>query len=195
MKRIILFIGSFLICLPLVFSANVSNPLEAVTLMVDDKIITISVNDAPDQKVRLSIMDAKGTYLHEETFNASKVKERKYSFEGLPVGEYIITIDDSQVRTMKTVKVQTDSINLISEDSIYKPMVFKKYGRINVNTLLLQKNATIKIIDQEGVVLYEEKIEGVNSYNKSFKILPNVSSVCTVQMIINGKNFYKSIEI
>jgi uncharacterized protein YdiU (UPF0061 family) len=156
-----------------------SNPkLENTEVKVSSfsKVLTVDMTNVENEKVTLTIQDATGNEVFNETLDVKNALRRKYNLKFLEKGNYELIIRKRNAKLTQAFEVDLTNINIknaISEEKMYKGVNQKK-ELMDVN-VLLEKEALIYITlkDNHGKVVFEESFTSAHLMKRyNLKLLP-----------------------
>lgn len=152
-------------------------------------LITIT-NLSEDHRAVLRIKDKRGHVLHREVISQSEVYARRYDFSKLPSGEYIVELRTNEGVIKEAFAIEAGKTNLL----YFKPAVQLEPDLIKVAFMnRIDSPVSLKLYDQTGRVLYEEKVPSQEKFSKSL----NTSKLKAGQysLAILGDNYVYSRSI
>jgi hypothetical protein len=136
----------------------------------------------------LSVKDANGTTLYKETMNFSGTYRKAFNLTALPDGNYFFEVDKAlETKTIPfTINEGNVTYNTDKEATTYKPYFNQKGNILFVSKLSPNfEAATITIYaDANNELLFSEKVEGVQSIEKVYKLEKEKS----YKIVINSDN-------
>lgn len=163
-----LFIG--VLFTSIITSAMSNDPSVKVSL-IDSKRINLSLQNF-DGKIDVYVKDEKGVILYDENFEGIDFS-KKFDFNSMPVGDYIIEIDGQTKIKVVPFTVSKKGINF-NEDA--KSYIFKPVVRVDRNNVFVTKLALdnqpmqVDIYDVHGNLLHREELKGTINLARKFNI-------------------------
>jgi hypothetical protein len=178
--------------LALIFTTAVfaTNPF---VLAGKQKSILVDLTQWAGKSVTLSIKNEAGAILHTAQLSAFS-GSRVYNLKNLDNGSYTIAIEDG-----KKISFQNFSINEIVQVNpkainIFRPSVIKKGNLVFVNSLLLGKDATITLRDEDGLVLHRIQAQNQPSFGKIYDTSKLRGTKLYVSVNTAGEEFMYSFD-
>ena len=168
MKRTIL-TTAFLMAVVFGVFANEITPSFAAP--ISDKSFSVSLSKWKSTEVEISIVDQFGTVVISETVSPETNKARVYNMKFMEDGNYTVVVEDATKTSKQAVTLDAGSINVgVDSKTFYKPMFKYDNDLVKINYLALGNKVSVKLIDSEGNLLYNEKFENEAAINKALNI-------------------------
>jgi len=168
-KGTLIIAAAFLLIVGNVLAADDSDTKISVRSLKNESkkaLIRIASVGSAEQAV-LRIKDQNGRTLYRETLTGEKAYMKKYDFSRLPSGEYMV-----EVRTANGTTQEAFSLNEGTAQAVYfKPAIKVEPQKVSV-VFKNQINSAVslKLYDQAGRVLYEERVASQDKYAKGLDL-------------------------
>lgn len=153
MKRVLVLIMAVFVGL----TASFAKP-SFIKSVANDKSIVVNLESWKSSEIVLTIKNDNGVTLHSETLKDKNAK--KYNLAKLEDGQYNVVIENDQRITRQSVEIKGNSITvapLVTE--VFKPVFITNKGDVwSIQALNLEKDAAVKIVDEDGNVVFTETI-------------------------------------
>ena len=179
------------LCTTMISYAN-----EIVTNKNDD-VTHVTLNDVTEGSV-LSIKDINGLVLYKETIQINGNYSKKFDLTALPDGNYIFELDkEFQIKLIpfdvNNNKVVFDKEN---ESIFFKPSVKNNGGLLTIHkTILDSEFSGLSIFYENGDLVYSEKIENDQIFNKVYDFSSSIAGKYRVVLSNKEMSFEKEIKI
>lgn len=120
-----------------------------------DKMFSLSVSLEEAVDFRIKMRDAYNYELHKEILRGTKSYKKAYDMRQLPSGEYFLEIEDEQKIYEWTILIEDQNMSIVKTSEIIIPDFKRNADRVE---LKLANYASIKIVDDTGIELYNEEI-------------------------------------
>ncbi|MEM6317810.1 MAG: hypothetical protein AAF960_09070 [Bacteroidota bacterium] len=137
------------------------------------KAFRMQLEELDGQKIYIQIKDMVGTILIEESLERQTFFGRMYNLENLPLGKYVIIVENEQQVFSQNVEIGERFLLLNSEDQklILKPSIIKRPDYLDVNLLYFEKDdITFTLKNQYNDIVYQDAFRAVGSLNKRLDI-------------------------
>ncbi len=179
MKKLSLLLASVLMC-TLVSARGIDAPIKgassvAITNVTGSTLFKLYYKSERMGRVKISIIDEKGSMIFNETLNKVDGFVRPYNFEGLPEGPYTVRVEDENGKTVEKVNYKEGKV----EKLIHIQKLPNEENKYLVSIVSPKpEDVFIYIFDVDGNLIYNEiqsiKGEFAQVYNlqevKSFTI-------------------------
>jgi hypothetical protein len=170
MKKILALSASVLMC-TLVFARGIDGPIKgsssvAVTNAMGSTLYKVYYKGDRPLKVKISIVDEKGSTVLNETIRNLDGFIRPYNFYGLPEGQYTIKVEDENGKTVEKVNYKSGRIEKLIQ--IHKLAGENKY-LLSISSPK-PEDVFIYIFDDKGNLVYNE----IQSIKKDFAQVYNL---------------------
>ena len=157
-----------------------------VAIMTNDpEHIKLLYFDEEQGKVKVSLKNESGKVIHKSTVNNKNGFSLPYDMEKLPDGDYTfdVTIPDGTILSetitiIKAVKEANFVANILNVDD------GKKFRLAVMNTDSRMLPTSIKVYDNQGVLIHKEQVNGLDGFRKTY----DLSSVTDNQFTFEIKN-------
>ncbi|MBK9733837.1 MAG: hypothetical protein IPO92_02235 [Saprospiraceae bacterium] len=179
----------FLVSLFTVGGFAASNP----AILTDKaKMLLIQTGQWNSEKVNVQIKDESGTLVLDETVKNAK-SARRYNLKNLPNGMYTLEMSNELKITVQNFKIDGSEVLVSNEvKTSFKPVINWNNKNLDVNLLTLGKQASLNIYDDSNNIIFSEILDD-NVVNKRYNISKLSSGDYTVNMIVDGRSYYKTI--
>lgn len=161
---------------------------------VKKDVIAIQLSNTSPSQVQVSIKDAQGSTVFEETVLPPQINHRKYNLKLLPTGTYTLHIEYDNVIKIKKVIKKFNNVDLASGNfqTIYKPTfnVHSNYVDLTMKRSDNQK-ISIEIRDTNGNTIFTEKEQPQGSILKRFNLSQLEEGAYNFYIEVNGIIFNK----
>lgn len=184
-NQIVIFLVSF--CSLAGFTA--SNP----NILTDKaKMLLIQTEQWKSEKVNVQIKDESGNLVLDESVKNVK-SARRYNLKNLPNGIYTLEMSNTLKITIQNFEIVGTEV-LVSKEvkTTFKPVINWNNKNLDINLLTLGKKASLNIYDDSNNIIFSENLNE-NVVNKRYNISKLSSGDYTVNMIVDGRSYYKSI--
>ena len=151
-----------------------ASALDYVSFVLDQngKAFILYLNVQVDKAIELSIQDESGTILWDDNFQAKGKVAKKFSLDQLPDGDYFAQVSDEMKTITQPLTIRKGIANILEKDRTiqYKPMVFQKDRRLDINWYTAGEKAVITLTDWDGNVLLKESQEKNATLHKRFNL-------------------------
>ena len=159
-----------------------------------DKSFIFKSNDWNKSELTLTIMDQDGVYVHEDTILPTDKGIKKYNLQHLPEGDYIVLVRDEHKTAKYEVTVTDNEVSSISEgDATFLPQVNTTSENIDINLMALSKKVKILLTDDNGRILYDEKIKGESTITKRLNIASLQKGNYILKVQVDDSRYVKAI--
>jgi len=179
MKKLSLLLAGVLMC-TLVSARGIDAPIKgassvAITNVAGSTLFKLYYKSERMGRVKISIIDEKGSMIFNETLNKVDGFIRPYNFDGLPEGQYTVRVEDENGKTVEKVNYKEGKV----EKLIHIQKLSNEENKYLVSIVSpKQEDVFIYIFDVDGNLIYNEiqsiKGEFAQVYNlqevKSFTI-------------------------
>ena len=170
--------------------------------VADKNAFLLQLTHVEQAQIQVSLMDANGVTLHTETLNQHRVDQRKYDIHELPSGNYSLVVAYDAVVKIQPIKkgYETLEIEPAALQTVFQPVIRQNSMYLDLDMLCLSESleVSLKIIDAEGRVVYNEVIQPRGALQKRFNLSKLDKGVYTfsVGLVDNVqiKEFTKDIE-
>ncbi len=115
-----------------------------------------------------------GRKIFEESLHSQKTIARKYDFSHLKPGKYVFTLENEDKKISKPIIVGLDGSFREDKSHLFvnfKPVVIAQKDQVQVMfENKTDENMKVRLITEEGEVLYTEHVAGFEKYGKSISI-------------------------
>jgi hypothetical protein len=185
--RNILFLAAVLFTINLSASINPSFIKE-----VNAKSVVVNLSKWSKGNFTITIENAFGEELFKENIG-NPIAARQYNLSKMPNGSYNIIIENDQKISIQTIEIKGKEILANpSIREIYKPTFIVENNIWSVQALDLNKNSKVSIYDEDGNVVYAEKIDNPK-VSKQFNVEKLSAGNYELTCSIGDKTFSKSI--
>lgn len=162
-----------------------------------EKAVVVNLGSVLKEEITIKIEDINGVALLTETVKENPNFVKRYNVSKLENGEYNLIITKKTLRTVQPFQV-TDSVVAIDEiekKEKFLPVLDFKNDDLNVNVLLGNySNITIKLYDNEGHKVFEEKNYVVSTLHKRYDLSKLARGVYVAEVMAGDETFYYTIE-
>ena len=155
--------------------------------VVGEKLIDLHLTDI-NGKVSLYLADEKGNIFHQEKFKAKEEMKIKLDLSHVTDGAYTLIIRDAEKQQSVPVTISSEDVKVEMSklSKTYFPKVKVNQELMTIKLLSNEDNDLhVKIHSTEGILLYDEKIEGaLGMIGKQFKFLPG-----TYKLTLTSDNY------
>ena len=180
----------------LLFTTNGTMGAEPkVTVDETRKSIVIELEE-PMSENQIRLIDMENHILYSEKLDRHEVRAKKLALSNLPIGKYILTVEND-IRIIKyEISVVKAGLSLISKKIGHKAVFRVRDGRVYLNLLNSDLNPVeIKVRDAMDRSLYSETMDGMLNIKKAFNF-KNAFAGSYIITVKDGKNVYtKEIEV
>ena len=115
-----------------------SNISELTVKISDPNTIALNVSNVIDAEIHVTLKDAFGETLHDETLAQNNINSRKYNLRQLPTGNYTLLVSYDDVIKIQSIKKENSHIETISMQTITSPKFIqhKEYVDMYITCLL-----------------------------------------------------------
>ena len=149
---------SFVLVLALLVSAFTFAKSPSFVKSVAEKTFVLDLKQWKNSSINVTIKNENGSIVYSEKIESPKTG-RKYNLSKTEDGVYTFVIEDAQKFVFQSVEI--DGINITVDaktDEIFKP-IFKTGTDVwIVQAMTLEKDAVIKIVNENGDVVFKETI-------------------------------------
>ncbi|MBJ2173763.1 hypothetical protein JBL43_05915 [Aureibaculum sp. A20] len=179
------------LCTTMISYAN-----EIVTNENDD-VTNVTLNDVTEGSV-LSIKDNNGLILYKETIQINGNYSKKFDLTALPDGNYIFELDKEYQIKLIPFDVTKNKVVFDKENEsiFFKPSVVNNDGLLTVQkTILDSEFLGLSIFYENGDLVYSEKIENDQIFNKVYDFSSSIAGKYRVVLSNKDMSFEKEIKI
>ena len=192
-------IATAMLCLVSMITMANEQPIFSIEI-ASKNTIALQLANVNEPQVQVTLKDSYGVVLHDEILTESSVNHRKYDFQNLPVGSYVLMVaydDVIKVQSInkgyKTLEIEADNLQ-----TIFLPAFRQHSEYVDVNMLYFaDMKVSVKMRDSEGHVIYNERIESKGTFKKRFNLSQLDAGTYTFTFEIDGavinKEFKQSI--
>jgi len=172
-----------------------------VAAAISGKTITLSFEENSKKtsfafnRQRVILKDLAGVILYEETISTIATPEKNYNLKALPNGEYLFEIHDKSKVTIKPFTIEGEEITLLEESEIFQPTVTLKDKVAIFNLLAFQNSVEVKVWDADGLELFSQNFEDMNSVGKRFDFSTVPTGTYRITTKVKDQYFVDNIEI
>lgn len=153
-------------------SSHAKNPHPRARFKVlKEQSFALYLDQLGQQKVKISLLDAKGNILYVKTIRHSTSFKRKINLRQLPEGNYSLEIRDAIGTESYPIAVLSNSLT-IEEDKMvttFNPILRKSDKTVSLSLFSPSKQPhTVKIYNDKSELVHDEEIAQVTNYNKQF---------------------------
>ncbi|WP_372754879.1 hypothetical protein [Mariniflexile sp.] len=165
----------FLLVTMLVTMLSFAKEASVNSFMNDARKTSLTLNNVKQGDV-FSIKDENGIVLYKELMQKSGIYTKGFDLTSLPNGEYFFELEkDMEIKTIPfIVNAKTVIVNRELESTTYKPYVKQKNNLLFISKLATNlKPVKISIYTHNNLefqLLYSEKVEGVKTIEKVYKL-------------------------
>ncbi|WKN45723.1 hypothetical protein [Tunicatimonas pelagia] len=144
------------------------------------------------EQATLRIKDENGRTLYRETLNGEDAYMKKYDFSRLPSGEYVV-----EVRTANGTTKEAFSLNEGAAQAVYfKPAIKVEPQKVSVVFKnQINSSVSLKLFDQDGRVLYEERVASQEKFAKGLDLSKLNRGQYSLAILGNNYVYTKSIDL
>lgn len=179
MKRVI----KFFAIIALFFATNTTMGAEPkVTVNEARKNIVIEL-DKPTLEYRVRFVDMEDHIIYSQRIHKSEIRDKKLDLTKLPIGNYVLTIENYFRSTEFMITVERAGASMVSKKIDYKPIFRKKDGRVYLNLLNLDLNPVdIEVRDAMDRLLFSETMDGTLTVVKSFNFKKALEGIYIIKV-------------
>jgi hypothetical protein len=159
-----------------------------VHISATSKWLIVDKSNWKAAKIEVSIKKADGTILIHEDINESK----KYDLKNVPVGSYILELEDNQQIRIQNLEVSQDMMYSTNITTVYKPHLIFEPDYIAMNLMTQGQPATVTITNAEGKTIFSQKIVDEVSATRKYNLKDVSAGEYSIQVYIAGQQFTKS---
>jgi len=174
----------------LVSMIAMANELPVFSVKIADKnSIIVQLTDVNQPQIQVTLKDAYGIILHDETLTESNVNHRRYDFRNLPTGSYTLMVTYDDVVKVQSINKGYKRLEIEANDlqTIFRP-VFRQHSEfVDINMLYFaDMNVFFKMRDSEGRVIYNERIKEKGTFKKRLNLSKLDGGFYTLSFEIDG---------
>jgi len=158
-----------LMALAFSFNFAFANNVEPGVTTVQGKVVTLDLTEYSSDFIEIAIIDIYGYEIYSEKVNTVKYKKRSLSLTQLPLGQYSIKLKTAQRVIRKNLELEKNQILLHEEVVSFKPNMFVKENKWNLDFLVQKKEARVSIFDNDET-LYSETFKDELRIYKSYDL-------------------------
>lgn len=169
MKKTIILLSALCVMLTsAAFATEDKNALQPEFGVIrNGQVIKVLYKNAKFSDVRVSIFDQNFRRVFSEVLKGTNGFGRPYDLSKLPKGVYVVELSNGTGVTSKAVVIEDDKK---TSKSFKVARVFKKDGKVLVTVGRHAKRFQMKIVDDEGKVLYSEEKSIRNDFAKVYDV-------------------------
>lgn len=168
--------------------------IDLVPVDIPDKAVFELV--APnDHSALINIADPKGAIFYNESVTMSDALKRYYDFTKLKGGIYTFYSSEEYSTTIKKIRVEKSSVEILSKEVEYKPVFSVKGKHLNVNYFNKKMEEIEFVIDGRYGNFYQDNEGTAISYSKQFDISNLPKGEYYGLMNVGGKQYYHKFNI
>lgn len=190
MKFLNLIIVSFLVLTSFTAQAGI-----IISPKANEKAIIVSFESEIEASLKVTIRDEKGGLIFKDLIQAEKVYGKKYNLKNLKNGVYDVVIEDSQKRTIESIDITSDKIELLAKRTSFKPAMEFKDNTLDFNLLAFGKNTSIKIFDDNSDLVFEETIVNQPTICKKYNLSNLKDGLYNIRVDHDGYSYYRSARV
>lgn len=172
----------------------IATPTANLTETANEKI-RLNLNSI--EKTNLKIQDANGFTIYDEVIkskNAAVAKE--YDLTTLANGTYVFSIELSDKIIEQTVILKDGNTTLGTSIILAKPVFFEGNNSLFITIDGIENSMVeVKILDNDGFEIYQNKQTNINQFNTKYNMDKLMPASYTAVVRIDGKIYYKNIQI
>ena len=146
--------------------------------------------------VTISIEDANGAQLMQETVKENPNFVKRYNVSKLESGKYTLTVTKRTIRTVQPFEVTATGVTIaeIEKKEKFIPFLNFKNNKLDVNVLLGNySNITVTLLDNEGRKVQEDKNYVVMTLHKRYDLSKLPAGAYTVEVLAGDETFYQAV--
>jgi hypothetical protein len=161
-----------------------------------EKSVFVNLGSVQKEEITITIEDSYGNILTTETIQNHPNFAKKYNVSKLDNGQYSITITKKTLRTVQPFTVSKEGVTMLDVEKKEKfiPYVVQNGNKLDVNVLLGNfNNITVKIVDNEGRSMLEDKNYVILTLHKRFDLTKLPAGAYVAEVKAGDETFYYSI--
>jgi len=104
-------IATAMLCLVSMITMANEQPVFSVEI-AGKNTIALQLTNVNEPEIQVTLKDSYGVILHDETLVQSNVNHRKYNFQNLPVGSYILMVAYDDVIKVQSIKKEYKTLEI-----------------------------------------------------------------------------------
>lgn len=150
---------SFVIALALLVNAIAFGSTPSFIKNVTEKTFVLDLKQWKNSSINVTIKNENGGIVYSEKIESPKAG-RKYNLSRTEDGVYTFVIEDAQKFVLQSVEIKRNDISVDTKtEEIFKPIFKTSTDVWVIQAMALKQNAEIKIVNENGDVVFKEKIE------------------------------------
>lgn len=152
--------------------------------------------DKPTFEYQIRFIDMEDHVIYSERIHKSEIRDKKLDITRLPIGDYVLTIENYLRTTVFRITVGNSGASMVSKKIDHKPVYLKKDGKVYLNLLNLDLNPVdIEVRDEMDRLLFSETIDGTPTVAKSFNFKKAFKGFYTIKVKDGAIVYTEEIEV
>lgn len=172
--------------------ALAKDPSQLFVQNVKKEVIAIRLNDASQSNVHVSLKDAQGSTIFEETVATQNITRRKYDLKHLPDGKYTLHFEyDDVIKVQQLVKhFDTVEVELNQSQTVCRPNfnIYSNYVDLSMMCTDDQK-ISIEIRDRDGNTIFDAEEQMDGTIQKRFNLSQLEEGAYHIYVVVDGEIF------
>ena len=168
-----------------------------VKISTTSKALVVNLGSVQKEVVTISIEDANGVQLMQETVKENPNFVKRYNVAKLENGKYTLTVTKKTIRTVQPFDVTEAGVTIaeIEKKEKFIPYLNFNNDKLDVNVLLGNySNITVTILDNEGHKVTEDKNYVVMTLHKRYDLSKLAAGAYVVEVLAGDETFYQTIQ-
>lgn len=144
-----------------------------ITSIDNSKSIVVSFNNTANGDMTIALEDVNGSNFAADKVKPSAYFAKKYNLAQLETGKYRIVVTKNSIKTVQPFELTSKAVvlNELERKDKFVPAISQKDKKLDVNVLLGNySNVTVKIYNNEGRLVFENKNYVVLTVNKRYDL-------------------------
>ena len=168
-----------------------SNISELTVKISDPNTIALNVSNVIDAEIHVTLKDAFGETLHDETLAQNNINSRKYNLRQLPTGNYTLLVSYDDVIKIQSIKKENSHIETISMQTITSPKFIqhKEYVDMYI-TCSTDLDLSIEMRDEADNTIFSDN-GNLGTVQKRFNLSQLENGEYKFFVRVSGNTVYK----
>lgn len=167
-----------------------------VKISAANKSIVVDLGSVSRETVSIVIANENGEVLMSETVKEKPNFVKRYNMSQMENGSYTLTVTKKTIRTVQPFEITKNGLTIseLEKKEKFIPTVSFNNDKLDVNVLLGNySNITVRILDNEGRKVKEDKNYVVLDLHKRYDLTQLPNGVYVIEVMAGDETFYQTV--